>query len=82
LTNQKKVRLSIRLNPELYDLVISILPLFDSFTETLEYILKQYESCPDHLEQLEKIDNLRSFMLKLENRFSSKNIGIEENSNA
>jgi len=73
MTNKTKVRLSIRLQPELYELLCEITCLFPDFTSALEYALKSFENSPEHLACLEKIGDLRSHLLKMEQRFNTKN---------
>jgi len=71
MARTRKVKLSIRLDVELYDMLCELMPLFNNLTEAMEYCLKQYQNSTNHLECLSKIGDLRSFIIKMEEKFNS-----------
>lgn len=74
MNDKKKVRLSLRLNRELYDMLCDISPLFSNMTECMEYILKEFQNSEKHLAMLEKLQNTRELMIRLEQKFNSQRV--------
>jgi len=61
-----KQKVSLRLSERLFNLVVSIQPLFDSFTDSLEYVILTWEGSQPHLNCIEKIELRRLLDERLE----------------
>lgn len=55
----KSHKISMRIPERLYKMIVDITPLFDSESEALVYILKNYELSQDYMNAMEKIQRIR-----------------------
>lgn len=69
---RRKVKLSIRLSPDLFDMICELEPLYSSFTEALEVVLREWRYTQFHIDKLLKLENLRDFLIESEIQHNRK----------
>lgn len=73
MVNKKTVKLSFRIGERLAEMLYELCPLFDNnLTETLEYVLINYLHSPDYFKQRAKVEDLRAFLIALEQKYNVK----------